>query len=91
MSDSQSIIEASSVATSAAAKTTVVGGGASVVGKFIGLDPVTTIGLAIGIGGLLISVFSFLVNVYYKRQENIRAAEIHRLKVKELEGQCNVK
>lgn len=91
MSDSQSIIEASSVATSAAAKTTVVGGGASVVGKFIGLDPVTTIGLAIGIGGLLISVFSFLVNVYYKRQENIRAAELHEIALKKAKGQCNVK
>lgn len=91
MSDSQTIIEASSVATSAAAKTTVIGGAASVAGKFAGIDPVTAMGLMIGIGGLVISLFSFLINVYYKRQENKRADQIHQLKLKELEGQCNVK
>ena len=60
-------------------------------GKFAGLDPVTAMGLVIGIGGLAISLFSFLINVYYKQRENKRADEIHRLKLKELEGQCNVK
>ncbi|AOA57582.1 phage holin family protein [Acinetobacter larvae] len=91
MSDSQSIIEASSVATSAAAKATVGGAGASLLGKVTGLDPVTAIGLIIGVGGLLISVLSFFINVYYKWRENKRADEIHRLKLKELRGQCNVK
>ncbi len=91
MSDSQSIIEASSVATSAAAKTTVLGGGGAVVGKLTGLDPVTAIGLIIGACGLFISLLSFLINSYYKWQENKRATEIHRLELKKLEGQCNVK
>lgn len=91
VSESQTIIEASSAMASKSAITTAVAGGTAAAGKFVGLDPVAAFGLLIGVGGLLVSVISFLITWHYKRQENKRAQEIHNLKKKELEGRCNVK
>ncbi len=41
--------------------------------------------------GIGIALFTAAINWHYKRQENKRANQIHQLKLKELEGQCNVK
>ena len=82
MSDhAQGIIETTGVVTSSAVKTSVVGGGASILGKFTGIDPVTIIGLAIGLLGLLVSVFSFLINWHYKKKEDQRAQELHEFEL----------
>lgn len=91
MSDhAQGIIETTGVVTSSAVKTSVVGGGASIVGKFTGLDPVTIIGLAIGLLGLMVSVFSFLINWHYKKKEDQRAQELHEFELMARKGKCNV-
>ncbi|WP_336982490.1 holin [Acinetobacter modestus] len=87
----EAAIETSSAVTTAAAKTTVVGGVATASAKILGLDPITLIGLVVAIGGLIISIFSFLINWYYKRQENKRAEEIHKLERDKLLGKLNVK
>lgn len=92
MSDhAQGIIETTGVVTSSAVKTSVVGGGASILGKFTGLDPVTIIGLAIGLLGLLVSVFSFLINWHYKKKEDQRAQELHEFELMLRNGKCDVK
>ena len=92
MSDhAQGIIETTGVVTSSAVKTSVVGGGASILGKFTGIDPVTIIGLAIGLLGLLVSVFSFLINWHYKKKEDQRAQELHEFELMLRKGKCNVK
>ena len=92
MSDhAQGIIETTGVVTSSAVKTSVVGGGASILGKFTGLDPVTIIGLAIGLLGLLVSVFSFLINWHYKKKEDQRAQELHEFELMLRKGKCDVK
>ena len=92
MSDhAQGIIETTGVVTSSAVKTSVVGGGASILGKFTGLDPVTIIGLAIGLLGLLVSVFSFLINWHYKKKEDQRAQELHEFELMLRRGKCDVK
>ncbi|RZG85796.1 holin [Acinetobacter venetianus] len=92
MSDhTETIVETTNAVTAAAAKTTVVGGVATAGAKFFGLDPITFIGLVVGVGGLIISIFSFLINWYYKRQENKRAEEIHKLERDKLLGKLNVK
>lgn len=91
MSDhAQGIIETTGVVTSSAVKTSVVGGGASILGKFTGLDPVTIIGLAIGLLGLLVSVFSFLINWHYKKKEDQRADQLHKIALRKANGECNV-
>ena len=59
--------------------------------KFFGFDPITFIGLVVGVGGLIISIFSFLINWYYKRQENKRAEELHKLQTMKLMGKQNEK
>lgn len=87
----EAAIETTNAVTAAAAKTTVVGGVATAGAKFFGLDPITLIGLVVGVGGLIISIFSFLINWYYKRQENKRAEEIHTLERDKLLGKLNVK
>ena len=86
----QGIIETTGVVTSSAVKTSVVGGGASILGKFTGLDPVTIIGLAIGLLGLLVSVFSFLINWHYKKKEDQRAQELHEFELMLRRGKCDV-
>ena len=87
----QAIAEASSAVTSVSAKTAVGGSIAGLSGKFLGLDPVTALGLFIAIAGLLVSFMSFLINWYYKRQENKRADELHRIALKKASGECDVK
>lgn len=87
----QAIAEASSVVTSVSAKTAVGGSIAGLSGKFLGLDPVTALGLVIAISGLLVSFMSFLINWYYKRQENKRADELHQLALQKAKGECYVK
>lgn len=91
MPESQTIIEVSNAVTSKAAMTTALGGAASVAARFADLDPIAVVGLLIGFTGLFVSVASFFINVYYKRLENKRAAEIHRLRVAELKGQYHGK
>ncbi|WP_343620892.1 holin [Acinetobacter proteolyticus] len=87
----QNIIEASAAVTSGAAKTAVGGSGALFVGKVFGLDPITAIGLLIGLGGFLISIFSFLVGWWYKRKDDKRAEEIHQLEKKAWLEKINAK
>lgn len=82
----EAAIETTNAVTAAAVKTTVVSGAATASAKFFGLDPITFIGLVVGVGGLIISIFSFIVNWYYKRQEDKRAEELHRLKKLNLTG-----
>ena len=92
MSDhAQAIIETTGVVTSSAVKTSVFGGGASILGKFTGLDPVTIIGLAIGLLGLLVSIFSFLINWHYKKKEDQRAQELHEFELMLRRGKCDAK
>ena len=86
----QAITEASAAVTSISAKTAVGGSIASLSGKFLGLDPVTALGLIIAIAGLLVSFMSFLINWHYKRQENKRADELHRIALKKANGECSV-
>ena len=87
----QAIAEASAVVTSYSTKAAVGGavvGGLS--GRFLGLDPITAIGLLIAIAGLIVSFMSFLINWYYKRQENKRAAQLLQIALKQANGECNV-
>lgn len=87
----QAIAEASAAVTSVSAKTAVGGSIAGLSGKFLGLDLVTALGLVIAIAGLLVSFMSFLINWYYKRQENKRADELHQIALRKANGECNVK
>jgi hypothetical protein len=87
----QATIEASAAATSVASKTAFFAGSSAAAGKLLGLDPITFIGLVVGVGGLVVSVASFIVNWYYKREENKRKKELHTLEMKQLSGDCNVK
>ena len=87
----EAVIETTNAITAGAAKTTVVGGGTAVAAKFFGLDPITFISLCIGVGGLIISIFSFFINWYYKYKDNQRAQEIHDLEKLKLTGKCDVK
>ena len=92
MSDhAQAIIETTGAVTSSAVKTSVVRGSASILGKITGLDPVTIIGLAIGLSGLLVSILSFLINWHYKQKEDQRAQELHEFELMLRKGKCNVK
>ena len=79
----QTAIEASAAVTSASSKTAVVGGSASFLGWTAGLDPITIIGVCVGLGGFAVSIFSFLVNWHYKRKEDQRADELHRIALRE--------
>lgn len=84
------VIETTNVLTTTAAKTTVAAGGTAAAAKFFGLDPITFIGLCIGVGGLIVSIFSFLINWYYKYRENQRAIELHQITIQRAKGECNV-
>lgn len=86
----QTAVEASAAVTSGAVKATVAGGSAAAAGKFMGLDPVTAMGLLIAIAGLCVSFLSFLINWYYKKKEDQRADELHRIALKKANGECNV-
>ena len=87
----QAIAEASAAITSASSKAAVGGSIAGLSGKFLGLDPVTALGLIIAIAGLLVSFMSFLINWYYKRQENKRADQLHQIALQKASGECDVK
>ena len=58
----QAIAEASAAVTSISTKTEVGGSIAGLSGKFLGLDPITAIGLFVAVAGLLVSFMSFLIN-----------------------------
>lgn len=86
----QTAIEASAAVTSASSKTAVAGGGVSFLGWASGLDPMTLLGVCIGLGGLLVSLFSFFVTWYYKSKADQRADELHKITVRKANGECNV-
>lgn len=86
----QSVIETSSAIASASAKTTMVAGGSAAAAKVMGLDPITFIGLVVGVGGLIISILGFAVNWYYKSKdekrklvEEQRKQELHSLQIQQ--------
>lgn len=87
----QAIAEASAAVTSVSTKAAVGGSIAGLSGKFLGLDPITAIGLVVAIAGLLVSFMSFLINWYYKRQENKRADQLHEIALRKAKDECNVK
>lgn len=86
----QTAIEASAAVTSASSKTAVAGGGVSFLGWASGLDPVTLLGVCVGLGGLLVSLFSFFVTWYYKSKADQREAELHQIALRKANGECNV-
>lgn len=86
----QTAIEASVAVTSASSKTTLAGGGVSFLGWASGLDPMMLLGVVIGLGGLLVSIFSFFVTWYYKSKADQREAELHRIELRKANGECNV-
>lgn len=86
----QTAIEASAAVTSASSKTAVAGGGVSFLGWASGLDPMTLLGVCVGLGGLLVSLFSFFVTWYYKYKADQRADELHQLALRKGNGECNV-
>lgn len=86
----QTAIEANAAVTSASSKTAVAGGGVSFLGWALGLDPMTLLGVVIGLGGLLVSIFSFFVTWYYKSKADQREAELHRIALRKANGECNV-
>lgn len=59
-----------------ASKTTYLGGIGGSVAWLFNIDWLPWL-------GLLIAFFGFVVNLYFKRLENKRAEEIHRLKMQE--------
>jgi hypothetical protein len=87
----QAIAEASAAVTSVSTKAAVGGSIAGLSGKFLGLDPITAIGLLVAIAGLLVSFMSFLINWYYKAKDERRKAELHAFQVRKENGECNVK
>ena len=87
----QSVIETSSAIASASAKTTMVAGGSAAAAKVMGLDPITLIGLVVGVGGLIVSILGFIVNWHYKSKdekrklfEEQRKQEIHLIQIQQL-------
>ena len=86
----QTAIEASAAVTSASSKTAVAGGGMSFLGWASGLDPMTLLGVCVGLGGLLVSLFSFFVTWYYKSKADQREAELRRIALRKANGECNV-
>lgn len=67
-----------------AGSATAVGGGLSgAAAFFVGINWIGWISLAIAVLGLLI-------NLYFSWQRDRREKEVHRMKMKELEGRCNV-
>ena len=83
----QAIAEASAAVTSVTTKAAVGGSIAGLSGKFLGLDLITAIGLLVAIAGLLVSFMSFLINWYYKRQENKRADQLHEIALRKAKGE----
>ncbi|ESK41095.1 hypothetical protein P256_00080 [Acinetobacter nectaris CIP 110549] len=98
MADKQQIVDtANTVFTN---KTTVAGGitttGASLVSAIAQLDIVAKIGISIALLSLSFTVFSFLMNWYYKykedqykRNQDRRAEELHQLELLKKKAELN--
>ena len=85
MSDQKTaVVEMAASVSSAATKTTYAGAASGFLAYLASVDVLAWLGIAIALGG-------FVVNWYYKRLENKRADEIHELKVKQWQGNCDVK
>lgn len=78
------VAEASAATLSSKSGATAVGGGLSGAAAFFaGVNWIGWLSLGIAILGLLI-------NWYFSWQRDQREKEVHRMKIKELEGRCNV-
>ena len=77
------VVEMAASVSSAATKTTYAGAASGFLAYLASVDVLAWLGIAIALGG-------FVVNWYYKRLENKRADEIHELKKKQMQGECNV-
>ena len=85
MSDQKSaVMEMAATVSSAASKTTYAGAASGFVAWLASVDVLAWMGITIALGG-------FAVNWYYKRLENKRADEIHKLKVEQWEKYYDVK
>lgn len=79
MSDQKSAaMEMAATVSSAASKTTYAGAASGFVAWLASVDVLAWMGIALALAG-------FVVNWYYKRLENKRADEIHKLKVEQWE------
>lgn len=96
---SESSAAVAETATAIAGKvTTATGTGVTLVSWAASLDWGFLIGVGIGVAGLIISFFNFLSNRQFQKRkdkreqmEEDRKQELHRLQVKKLQDQCNVK
>lgn len=85
MSDQKSAaMEIAATVSSAASKTTYAGAASGFVAWLASVDVLAWMGIALALAG-------FIVNWYYKRLENKRADEIHKLKVEQWEKYYDVK
>ena len=85
MSDQKTaVVEMAASVSSAATKTTYAGAASGFLAYLASVDVLAWLGIAI-------ALVCFVVNWYYKRLENKRADEIHELKVKQWQGNCDVK
>lgn len=84
MSDKQQLVETASAVftnktTQAGALTTT---GAGIVSAISKLDFVAQVLLCVALASLSITIFSFVMNWYYKHQQHKREAEQHKQKIK---------
>lgn len=86
----QRIIETASSVLLTANRTAVSASGASMLAWIANLDLVATISLFVCIGGFFISVSSFWVNLYYRRKDDKRAQELHKIELKKLKEKYHV-
>lgn len=85
MSDQKTaVVEMAASVSSAASKTTYAGAASGFVAWLASVDVLAWMGIALALAG-------FVVNWYYKRLENKRADEIHKLKVEQWEKYYDVK
>lgn len=85
MSDQKTAaMEMAATVSSAASKTTYAGAASGFVAWLASVDVLAWMGIALALAG-------FVVNWYYKRLENKRADEIHKLKVEKWEKYYDVK
>ncbi len=85
MSDQKTAaMEMAATVSSAASKTTYAGAASGFVAWLASVDVLAWMGIALALAG-------FVVNWYYKRLENKRANEIHKLKVEQWEKYYDVK
>lgn len=83
MSETATHVAEASAAT-IGSKATLTGGTASAAGFFMGIDWMGWLGIGIAVLGLVI-------NCYFSWQRNQREKEIHKLTLKKLNGDCDVK